>query len=113
MIRPDLQAEFQKFDEENPRIWELIVMFCERVIESGKRKWAMSNIFEMIRWEIYIVTRSEEEWKLNNNHRAYYARKWLKLHPEYPGFFETRAVRGEPPKTQFRFDEDGQGNFFL
>ena len=110
-MRPDLQAEFEEFDRQNPRIWELIERFCADVLEAGWTKWAISSIFERIRWEIRIVTRSKDEWKLNNNHRAYYARKWLAKHPEHPDFFETRRVRGA---RKFTWDDDdlSQGDFF-
>ena len=35
--------------------------------------------------------RSHDEFKINNNHTAYYARKWLKQHPEHPKFYDGDA----------------------
>jgi hypothetical protein len=106
----DLWTEFEKFDKDNPVIWELIQRFCKSVLDAGQTKWSISGIFERIRWEIYVVTKSKDDWKINNNHRAYYARKWLAEHPEYPKFFEIRRVRGSNGHS---FGEDGQGNLFV
>ena len=107
----DLVAEFEKFDAENPKLWLLFCRFCDQAIAVGRRKLGVSLIIERIRWEVFITTTSDDDFKINNNHRAYYARKWLAAHPEYPGFFETRKVRnsgGSPPG----WDDDGQGNLF-
>jgi hypothetical protein len=91
----DLLSEFQQFDEANPMIWDYFVRFADEAIRHGRTRLSVSLIIERIRWEVDIVTNSEDDFKLNNNHRPYYARKWLSLHPEMPGFFETRRVRCE------------------
>lgn len=108
----DLIAEFEKFDGENPRLWALFCRFCDQAITAGRRKLGVSLIIERIRWEVFITTKSDDDFKINNNHRAYYARKWLATHPEYPGFFEIRRVR-KSGWTSPDWDEDGQGNLFL
>jgi hypothetical protein len=93
-----LRREFEAFDAANPQIWDLFVRFTFMAIRAGKKKGSISLITERIRWEVYIETASNDEFKINNNHRAYYARKWQKLYPEYADFFETRRLRdGEEP----------------
>jgi hypothetical protein len=110
----DLEIEFEKFDRANPQIWKLFERFCADVIESGRRKLGARVIIERIRWEVYIVTKSEDDFKINDHHTPYYSRKWLKTHPDHPGFFETRKVRGDDNGGDgYHFDGDGQGNLFL
>ena len=54
---------------------------------------------ERIRWETAIQT-SDPHLKINNNHRAYYARLWMKRNPEHKGFFRTRVVAGSMGDTE-------------
>ena len=113
-----LQAAFDIFDAANPRFWMLFEKFTRAVINRGHSRFSVANIFERVRWEVQIETNSDDGFKLNNNHRAYYARKWLKLHPEYPKFFEIRITRGErktqrpPPQKPPDDDDNGQQELF-
>lgn len=96
----DLLAEFRKFDEENPFVWEYFKRFAEQAIQRGRTKLSGQLIIERIRWEIYIITQSDDDFKINNNHTAYYVRKWLELYKDREGYFEIRRVRGngKPPQ---------------
>ena len=86
-----------------PEVWNLFKRFTEYAIVRGKTKLSTKFIIERIRWEVIMEIRSHDEFKINNNHTAYYARKWLKQHPEHPKFFEVRKARGDD------FDSNGQG----
>ena len=88
-----LEEAFRRFDAENPEIYRLMCHFCDMALRAGRVRYSVNAIFERIRWHVEIDTRSEDPWKLNNNHRAFYARKWLAEHPETPRFFETREQR--------------------
>lgn len=113
----DLEAAFEEFDRANPRIYELMCRFADQAIAAGRTRIGAQLLFERIRWEVYITT-TDEEFKLNNNHVAYYARKWLREHPDHPDFFVTRRVKGETvgadesENSNWYFDDDGQGDFF-
>jgi len=91
-----LEREFIEFDAANPRVYALLCRFAQEAIDAGCTRLGIAMLYERIRWEVYILT-SDDDFKLNNNHRAYYARKWLAEHPEYPLFFETRKVKSEGP----------------
>jgi hypothetical protein len=107
----DLERAFEEFDRANPRVYELLCQFADRAISAGRMRLGAKLIWERLRWEIYVESVSNDDFRLNNNHTAYYARKWLRDHPEYPEFFETRIVKGERG-AHWRFDEEGQGDFF-
>jgi hypothetical protein len=85
-----LQA-FENFDVENPKIWELLVKFSFEAKNSGMTNIGISLLVERIRWEIQVVTKSSDKYKINNNHRAFYARKLMATYPELTGLFRTRA----------------------
>lgn len=89
-----LEIEFEIFDADNPRVWELFKRFAFEAIDKGKKKLSVALIVERIRWEVYIVTDSDDDFKVNNNHRAYYARKWIDAYPVYASFFNIRRLGG-------------------
>jgi hypothetical protein len=88
----DLQAEFDKFDHENPHVWQYFVRFAFQAIHRGRSRLSARLIIERIRWEIYMTTNTEEEFKINNNHTPYYARKWQQRFPDHTTFFEIRIL---------------------
>lgn len=79
-----------EFDQENPIVYSLFVKFAKQARSKGHQKFAAAAIFERIRWEIAIET-TAEDFKLNNNHKAYFARKAMLEYPELSGFFNTRG----------------------
>lgn len=91
-----LQAEFEKFDRENPHVWTYFVRFAFQAISHGRKRLSVALIIERIRWEVYITTTSDtDDFKINNNHRAYYARKWKRRYPDYTTFFAIRRVAAD------------------
>lgn len=90
-----LQQKFDEFDKNNPRVWELFKMFAFDVIRTGRKHYSVNAIFERIRWHTDIETESKDSFKLCNNHRAYYARKFNNEFTEYPNFFKTKTLRSE------------------
>jgi hypothetical protein len=54
---------------------------------------------ERIRWEtsIELVDARPDggTLKINDHHKAYYARLWMKDNPAHKGLFETRTVEGD------------------
>ena len=50
-------------------------------------------IFNAIRWETDI--NATGEFKINNNAKPFYARKFMKEHPQYNGFFRKRHSKAD------------------
>lgn len=92
-----LRAAFEKFHAENPRIYALLCRFADEIAAAGLSSYGVAAVFERIRWHVRVETRGGE-FKLNNNHRSFYARLWLAEHPDRSSFFETRTLRSEPPE---------------
>jgi hypothetical protein len=88
----ELFVEWKAYHEANPEVYRLICRFADEVISRGYREYGIATIWERIRWHVSIEL-GEEEFKLPNNHRAYYARLWLDDHPDYPDFFHTACLR--------------------
>jgi hypothetical protein len=107
-----LEADFWAFHQANPRVYEYLCRFAGQAIARGRRRLGIAMLYERVRWEVFLET-TDEEFKLNNNHRAYFARLWLREHPDYPLFFTTRRVRGSqveisPPSWYFNGADQGE-----
>ena len=96
MTRDDLLAiwwpnwtPFERFHDENPHVYHELVKLCRRAKASGYQRWSVKAAFEVLRWSHMETT--GEEWKLNNNYHAAYARLIMDSEPDLEGFFETRG----------------------
>jgi len=86
------KEDFERYDAENPKVWELFERFSLEVLAAGHRHFGAGAVFERIRWYVSVETKGDT-WKLNNNYRSFYARKFLQTHSASapPGFFRLRA----------------------
>lgn len=91
-LPPGLEAAFWEFHEKNPQIYRMICRFSNEAITKGRKRLSINMLFERIRWYTQIET-TDEDYKLNNNHRAFYARLWLRDHPGWPDFFALRRQK--------------------
>ena len=85
------QNSFDKYDLENPQIYEKFVEFTLQAVKVMD-KYSAWTVINRIRWHTDIETTSRP-FKLSNNHRAYYARYFHEKYPEYDGFFRTKQLR--------------------
>jgi hypothetical protein len=89
-----LVENFVKFAAENPHVYKLIKKFTYQTIAAGRDSYSINGVFERVRWHTDIETVGED-YKINNNHRPYYARAFMYDHPEYDGFFRTKEIENE------------------
>ena len=89
---PSTETRFQRFHEENPHVYLELVKLCRSALAHGQRRWSIKGAFEVLRWSQLETT--GEEWKLNNNYHAMYARLIMDNEPYLDGFFETRGRDG-------------------
>lgn len=87
-----LWKKFLKYDEQNPQYWQ---EFCKRAyefIDKGYDRIGAKLITETIRWD-EECRRRKISYNFSNDFHAYYARKFLKIHPQYKDLFELRPVK--------------------
>ncbi len=87
-----LEPAFWAFHAANPLVYELLVKYA--------RQWALANahgsinaLFERVRWDFGTTIQPTDGFKLNNNHRAFYARLIETREPDLAGFFRLRQQR--------------------
>lgn len=69
----------------------MFVRFTRDRIGRGFDHYSSDAIFHRIRWESSKPSYKEgEEFKLNDHHTAFYARRFMRMYPQHAGFFRTR-----------------------
>lgn len=87
-----LDAQFEKFDKENPKVYTELVRLTEQAYRRGRRKIGIGMLFEIIRWDMMMST-TDPEFKMNNNYRSRYARKIMDNDPRFVEMFEVRELK--------------------
>ena len=88
-----IQARFEAFHHANPQVYELLVRFARDARRTGRQHYGIAAIFERVRWHVYIETRSNDDFKLNNDFRSRYARLIMEKEPDLIDFFELRELK--------------------
>lgn len=95
----EMRQQVTDFHRRHPEVWELFVKFTFEMIRRGYKNYSVNAIFERIRWEKdSIGGDGVTSFKLNNNYRAFYSRRFMRVYPEHEGFFRTRQ---QPSEEQF------------
>lgn len=85
------RENFEKFDLDHPKIYELFEYFALEV--SRKRThYSAKSVFHRIRWETAIGG-DEGDFKIDDGWISHYARKFALAHPEHEDLFEFRVRR--------------------
>ena len=95
----EMFEQFQAFHRAHPEVWMLFVRFTWECINRGFKHYSAQGIYERIRWESAGGDGSGYHFKLNNNHRPFYSRRFMDVFPEHEGFFRTRVQtsKGDRP----------------
>jgi hypothetical protein len=83
---------FIDFHHKNRHILALYVRFARELRAVGHERASIALITERIRWEHAVEVHHTDEFKINNNFRAHYARI-LNGMEEFKGMFATRAAK--------------------
>ena len=87
----ELRIQCLTFHNEHPEVWDAFIRLTFDRINHGYKHYSVNGIFEQIRWELGSVGGDgEEQFKLNNNYRPFYARAFMQNYPEHDGFFRIR-----------------------
>lgn len=92
---PRLARAFAIFHAENPHVF---IKLREIAIEAQRRglsRFGIAALFERLRWVSQVETVGDP-YRLNNNHRAFYARLLMQEEPSLRGLFSTRSGRTDP-----------------
>ena len=88
-----ISEQFQRFHDANPHVYTTLVVMARRMKAHGRARVGMKALFERLRWQWFEQTRGDD-YKLNNNYTAHYARLIMRQESDLVGFFETRKGGG-------------------
>jgi len=90
-----LERAFWRFHAENPDVLLALRDLARQAKHAGAHKYGIGALFEVLRWSRLMEKRLGEEFKLNNNYRAFYARLLMVEYPDLHDFFEIRDQPSE------------------
>lgn len=95
-----IERAARAFVEKEPEVWRLFCRYTFRLIKANREHYGAKSVFERIRW--HTAVRGEDDFKLNNNYTAVFARWFHRAYPEHDGFFRTRerASESEDPRQR-------------
>jgi hypothetical protein len=85
---------FEKYHEKNPQIYEKFKAIAFEAIRRGHKNLSAEFIFNVIRWKTN-VSAIDDKYKICNDFKPFYARKFMKDHPTMKGFFRCRASKAD------------------
>ena len=88
-----LQQRFERFHARNPHVYAALVAIARRMVKAGKSRIGIKQIYEVLRYERLIYTRSDDGHRLNNNFTSRYARLIIAQEADLSNVFETRELR--------------------
>lgn len=98
-----LRQEATAFHRKHPEVWEMFVRLTTSRIARGFEHYSARAIFHQIRWEKEQPTyEAGEEFKLNDHHTPFYARRFMRLYPHHEGFFRTRIQKSHDVEASNR-----------
>ena len=80
-----------EWHKQNPEVYELFKKYTFEAINAGHKHYSAYAIVERIRWHTEVETKGDE-FKINNNHRPYYARLFMHHYKDHEGFFRLREL---------------------
>lgn len=93
--KKDLTTRFEEFHAANPHVYRTLVEQARRwVRETGRHKLGAQMLIERVRWVLAITTRGDD-YKINNDYAAFYARLLMYREPDLAGLFDLRRSEAD------------------
>ena len=93
LFESDAYLKFKAYDAENPQIWNDFKKYTLEAVEKGFTHFSAEFVFNIIRWQ--TATRGSGEYKVNNNYKPWYSRKFMMEFPDHKGLFQLRKSKAE------------------
>jgi hypothetical protein len=86
------ERRFREFHRDNPEVYQELMVLVRQATARGRKKIGIKMLWEVVRWNRFLLT-TDEKYKLNNNYHSRYARLIMDNEPGLRGIFETRELK--------------------
>lgn len=91
--RYDLPSMFLSHMALRPDVYNTFENFAFEGIRAGATKLSAWLIANRMRWELILSNKGKEEFNISNDFIGLYARLFMARHPQYQGYFSTKAMK--------------------
>jgi hypothetical protein len=89
--KTNLAIKFELFHASNPHVYSALVTLARRFrTKNRSAQTGIGMLYEVLRWEYYLATDSQDDYKLSNSYRAFYARLIMQNEPDLEGIFNLK-----------------------
>lgn len=99
--RASIWKRFERWHNKNPQGWDLFVRFANEAIAAGRSRFSAGTIVDRIRWYTNVEMKAVDEYKINNDWSACYARLFIRMYPQHKKLFALRGAQ-EDQETEDR-----------
>ena len=90
-IKPNHFKKAIQFHQENPKVYDLVKRFATEAKNGNRQRFGIAMIWERMRWYVAFET-NDKTYKLNNNHKAFYARMLMIDDSYFIGVFKRKVT---------------------
>lgn len=98
MTKQTTYERWVEWNDNNPEFYEMFERFAFEAIRAGRKKFSAWLIVNRIRWETALRTEGDD-YNINNNFIAFFARLFMRNNPKYRGFFNIKKMSDEDEAT--------------
>ncbi len=84
-----VRRQWWEFHQANDAVYGSLRQISLDLRRRGRERYGISGVFEVMRWHRAMST-TDQDYKINNNYKPFYARLLMRQEPELVGFFELR-----------------------
>jgi hypothetical protein len=90
--RSKIEEAFWDFHRAHPEVYRELVRISRRLLAQGWTHFSINTVFEVARYKSMVGDDKGKSPRLNNNHRAYFARLIAREEPDLRDVFRTRKL---------------------
>lgn len=88
-----IQEKFERFHKTNPHVYATLVRLARQYRARVGVTPGIGMLWEVMRWQLAMETRTDGAFKLNNDYRSRYARRIMQGEADLADAFETRQLK--------------------
>jgi hypothetical protein len=93
MMRDEIDEKFRTFHEANPQVYDELVRLAREALSYRRRRIGIRMCWEVMRWNLTVVRRYDDDFHLNDHFHSRYARLIMDQETDLRGVFETRTLK--------------------